>query len=621
MIITRQKDLVLIVATLFLTSAGQHSRESLRNSNTQVLGSDDDLCLLQVKQQVNNRILEGSFGFGFPESPSLHEAELLQQEQQRLPQDDQPRIPEVHHALSLEGLSLRQQQHDGLPQDDQPGTLGVHRASSSEGLSLMQSPQDGLPRNDQPNVPEMQQPAILDNIVPEYENDAILRLNAATTARSILGKIKQIPILSGASARDAFQDGSSQLSVVSAPNAEDSLSMLDQALKSLMSSTLARSSTDALLVSQLAPEQIPLPISLRVINKDAAQTDSDAILTSPSASAAGHGDTLQALANKSLLEKVEEVASTKEIGSVYAGISDSRLSPTSAHKEIQLPPASITPEEHKLLAQFLPYMLLVAEGLTIILCVCCAGAGYVADYSSDIEDYGDDFSVDIPWYCDLCVDASQCCLGLVARPQILCYMLVFVLVTNLMWQQLCALGVLDEYVHYLLLISFLAIVFCGVSSMICMCAKRKLKTLPGVAEALQMQRNTAMISEFYQAQYGKKFYRTIKKTGQFTEAEVRDIKQHMMNSGSYVREFTDDVTDFIGMTDASSESDVTAKDLWRGLSDRLREGQISHEEFVRRNNENRTAKEKRKIALKTKMQANSKQFNGGSRAASSGGCC
>jgi len=134
-------------------------------------------------------------------------------------------------------------------------------------------------------------------------------------------------------------------------------------------------------------------------------------------------------------------------------------------------------------------------------------------------------------------------------------------------------------------------------------------------EVTKMRAQVSMISHIFEAQYGRKYITKMKESKNFTRKQINAAKRRLKQSGNYSRDKIDDVTDFLGLTECSSEDDVTAKDLCRGLGDCVREGPVDHAEFVRRNNANRTESEKLKIqeSMREDAEAEAQAAPGSSR--------
>lgn len=212
-------------------------------------------------------------------------------------------------------------------------------------------------------------------------------------------------------------------------------------------------------------------------------------------------------------------------------------------------------------ADLYPYVFLFLEvGFLLVVC-CCSCAGYIADYDPDD-------SIDVPWYCDLCVDASQCCTSMLLSPPMCFCATVYLIILNVMWFAF-AEKAFEEYMNQLLLYFFIICVALFLVAMILRWLSKKICQLPLVNAIASVGTDVKMLTTFTQAQYGKKFYAAVKKSKQFTDHQVNEVKDIMVKSMSYTTDTLDDVTDFFGITEASSDDDITLCGVTRNTKARV----------------------------------------------------
>merc|ERR1719253_893122 len=82
-----------------------------------------------------------------------------------------------------------------------------------------------------------------------------------------------------------------------------------------------------------------------------------------------------------------------------------------------------------------------------------------------------------------------------------------------------------------------------------------------------------------------------------------------MSSGAYVGNNVDDVTDFFGITEASSEDDVVAYDMWLSMKRKLKGGKLSEADQATVTN---------RMAERRKLSAAKKKKKGDAAAVSRG---
>merc|ERR1719198_399482 len=138
--------------------------------------------------------------------------------------------------------------------------------------------------------------------------------------------------------------------------------------------------------------------------------------------------------------------------------------------------------------------------------------------------------------------------------------------------------------------------------MLLACVRHRVKQTEVAKRFMKMESNVEALTTFFQAQYGRKFYHVMKKSGQFSEEQLAGMRSGMMASNHWIQDKMDDVGDFLGLTECSSEDDYTIQDVTRHLQERVTQGYISPEEFQRRNMANRSRAEQKAIKQKMKQK-------------------
>lgn len=213
-----------------------------------------------------------------------------------------------------------------------------------------------------------------------------------------------------------------------------------------------------------------------------------------------------------------------------------------------------------------PYILLFGELGFFLMLGLCAGVGCIADIS-------DEDSIEIPWYCSCCVGLSQCFMGICVHPPFLIGFVVFLIVMNggLLFLEKSV----ESYGQKLLLMAFAGFLVIFLIFMILSALQHYLRQLPVYKRVHGALQSVEALATFFEKTYGKKWYRTIRDSGQFAQKDLRQMKSRMMASNAWTADKIDDVGDFFGLGEPSSEDDITYKMVPGIIEARWKGGTIS----------------------------------------------
>jgi hypothetical protein len=223
-----------------------------------------------------------------------------------------------------------------------------------------------------------------------------------------------------------------------------------------------------------------------------------------------------------------------------------------------------------------PFIFLAIQGIVLLAVLMCALAAYIGDCSENDV-------LELPWYCVPCGGASQCCIGMLSTPPMLLGFMVYLIAMNFIWMYLCERGVVQQYLEVATLYLFLLFLILGaVVALLCCARTAMIQTVwqySAVKRCVQMERNVAAVTTWFESQYGRKFFQVMKGSGEFSMDALADMKAKMQGSGMWSIDKLDDASDWLGLTECSSSDDETYMDTLGRLKHQLLHGQIHSDEY------------------------------------------
>jgi hypothetical protein len=305
-----------------------------------------------------------------------------------------------------------------------------------------------------------------------------------------------------------------------------------------------------------------------------------------------------------------------------------------------------------------PYAFYFVEGIIVVccLCMCCIGQWnkFVQEnnYLNQVQDYTglDDEWIDVDiaekWYCIPCVNTSTCVMQQM-NPfdtknfdlPVFLVIILYIGFMNFMWACFAGEG-FDHYVDLCFLYLFGIFFAVGSAAAITYLLFDKIRdSLVDNSTLLKSMHQIDLLTTFFQDLYGKRFAKSIMKSAKFSKEDMKKMKKDMAAAGAYTHDTFDDITDFLGITEASSEDDVTAQDLMlEGVAKSSFLGSSAQQraaDKLERNKKARQAEHKKKLREERAAEAGNsskvKQWKKGSKqpesqpsdggSAGGGSCC